>query len=113
MHRIHTRTCVQVDCSARTASKLGTSNTEAAKIPSHESLPIQVDPNEAGLVEPLGKIMSQLVGGGGAAKVNIDKVTDELNKLGERYPFKIPPFFALILRAFSVIEGIALKVGLW
>lgn len=26
------------------------------------------------------------------------------------YPFSIPPFFALILRAFSVIEGIALTV---
>lgn len=111
MHCTRTCSCLQVACSACTASKLGPCKTEAAKLPSPKSPPFQVDPNEAGLVEPLGKIMSQLVGGGGAAKVNIDKVTDELNKLGERYPFKIPPFFALILRAFSVIEGIALKVG--
>jgi aarF domain-containing kinase len=34
----------------------------------------------------------------------------ELEELGSRYPFRIPPFFALILRAFSVIEGIALAV---
>ncbi|KIZ06883.1 putative aarF domain-containing protein kinase [Monoraphidium neglectum] len=34
----------------------------------------------------------------------------ELEGLGRDYPFSIPPFFALILRAFSVIEGIALKV---
>jgi len=34
----------------------------------------------------------------------------ELEDLGSSYPFSIPPFFALILRAFSVIEGIALAV---
>jgi hypothetical protein len=37
-------------------------------------------------------------------------VMAELEELGSRYPFRIPPFFALILRAFSVIEGIALAV---
>ncbi|KAG1657378.1 hypothetical protein FOA52_007577 [Chlamydomonas sp. UWO 241] len=73
-------------------------------------IPPDVDVTEGGLVEPLGKIMKQLVGGGGAAKVNIDKVTYNLTELGKTYPFRIPPFFALILRAFSVIEGIALGV---
>lgn len=37
-------------------------------------------------------------------------VMAELETLGKTYPFSIPPFFALILRAFSVIEGIALTV---
>lgn len=37
-------------------------------------------------------------------------VMAELETLGKVYPFSIPPFFALILRAFSVIEGIALTV---
>ncbi|GLC71027.1 hypothetical protein PLESTF_001062300 [Pleodorina starrii] len=73
-------------------------------------IPPSVDPREAGLVEPLGRVMSQLVGGGGAAKVNIDKVTVDLEELGKQYPIQVPPFFALILRAFSVIEGIALRV---
>ncbi|EFJ53286.1 hypothetical protein VOLCADRAFT_115858 [Volvox carteri f. nagariensis] len=73
-------------------------------------IPPSVDPREAGLVEPLGRVMSQLVGGGGAAKVNIDKVTGDLEELGNQYPIQVPPFFALILRAFSVIEGIALRV---
>ena len=68
------------------------------------------DPVELGLVEPLGSILSQLSGGGGATKLNIDAVMGELEDLGKRYPFSIPPFFALILRAFSVIEGIALGV---
>ncbi|GLI70240.1 hypothetical protein VaNZ11_015086 [Volvox africanus] len=73
-------------------------------------IPKSVDPSEAGLVEPLGRVMSQLVGGGGAAKVNIDKVTADLEELGKQYPIQVPPFFALILRSFSVIEGIALRV---
>lgn len=37
-------------------------------------IPPEVDTQQAGLVEPLGRVMSQLVGGGGASKVNIDKV---------------------------------------
>ncbi|KAF5831971.1 hypothetical protein DUNSADRAFT_12335 [Dunaliella salina] len=73
-------------------------------------IPKDVDPVAVGLVEPLGKVMKQLIGGGGAAKVNIDKVVDDLEQLGRKYPLEIPPFFALILRAFSVIEGIALGV---
>lgn len=73
-------------------------------------IPPGIDTRQAGLVEPLGRIMSQLTGGGGAAKVNIDKVMADLEALGADYPFQVPPFFALILRAFSVIEGIALRV---
>eukprot|EP00878_Enallax_costatus_P013271 GHUV01013874.1.p1 GENE.GHUV01013874.1~~GHUV01013874.1.p1 ORF type:complete len:1255 (+),score=498.10 GHUV01013874.1:389-4153(+) len=68
------------------------------------------DPVAMGMAEPLGKILIQLSGGGGATKLNIDAVMSELEDLGSTYPFRIPAFFALILRAFSVIEGIALAV---
>ncbi|KAF8071031.1 aarF domain-containing protein kinase [Scenedesmus sp. PABB004] len=68
------------------------------------------DPVALGMAEPLGRILVQLSGGGGAAKVNIDAVMGEVEALGSKYPISIPPFFALILRAFSVIEGIALAV---
>lgn len=44
----------------------------------------------------------------GRMQVNVGKVVEELDGLGKIYPFQVPPFFALILRAFSVIEGIAL-----
>ncbi|KAG2502091.1 hypothetical protein HYH03_000583 [Edaphochlamys debaryana] len=73
-------------------------------------IPPEVNPRQAGLVEPLGRVMEQLTGGGGASKVNIDKVMADLEALGDKYPIQIPAFFALILRAFSVIEGIALRV---
>ena len=33
----------------------------------------------------------------------------ELDDLSKRFPFQVPSYFALILRAFSVIEGIALR----
>lgn len=38
------------------------------------------------------------------------QVVGELEELGRKYPFQIPPFFALVIRAFSVIEGSALRV---
>lgn len=47
---------------------------------------------------------------GCAPHVLLPAVMAELETLGKVYPFSIPPFFALILRAFSVIEGIALTV---
>ncbi|PRW59939.1 eyespot assembly ABC1 kinase family [Chlorella sorokiniana] len=62
------------------------------------------------LVEPLGVILTQLSAGGGAKKVNIALVLEEIEKLTTVYEFRIPPYFALILRTFSVIEGIALQV---
>ena len=37
------------------------------------------------------------------------QVTLEMEDLTKQYPFQIPSYFALILRAFSVIEGIALR----
>ena len=40
----------------------------------------------------------------------IHQITKELEVLTTSYPFQVPSYFALILRAFSVIEGIALRV---
>lgn len=37
-------------------------------------------------------------------------MTIALDELSRDYPIDIPPYFALILRAFSVIEGTALRV---
>lgn len=36
------------------------------------------------------------------------QVTDDLANISKDYVFVIPPYFALILRAFSVLEGIGL-----
>jgi aarF domain-containing kinase len=37
------------------------------------------------------------------------QVTDDLSRMSQQYTFEIPPYFALILRAFSVLEGIGLN----
>jgi predicted unusual protein kinase regulating ubiquinone biosynthesis (AarF/ABC1/UbiB family) len=56
--------------------------------------------------------MGQLVKGGGLGKggLSIVGITTELESVARNYQLCIPPYFALVLRAFSVIEGIALKV---
>ncbi len=52
-------------------------------------IPPGVDPRDARIIEPLGQILEQLSNGGGAAGVNIDVVTVELNKLSKQYPIKV------------------------
>jgi aarF domain-containing kinase len=47
------------------------------------------DPVALGIVPPLGRILSQLSGGGGATKLNIDAVMAELEELGRSYPFQV------------------------
>eukprot|EP00803_Ostreobium_quekettii_P004083 evm.model.scf_1104EXC.1 EVM.evm.TU.scf_1104EXC.1 scf_1104EXC:11822-28756(-) len=83
------------------------------------------DPRETGLIEPLRMVFSQMKKGGGVKKFRemrdnpeklkqwrrsseFAKMQQDMEALAEKYPFKIPSFFTLILRAFSVIEGIAL-----
>ena len=62
------------------------------------------------VVETLSLIYRQWAGGGGAAKIDVNEVSSRLQKLTEDYGnfFQIPPYFAYVLRAFSVLEGIAL-----
>lgn len=38
------------------------------------------------------------------------QMSDDIAKISKDYIFVIPPYFALILRAFSVLEGIGLDV---
>ena len=48
------------------------------------------DPGEAGLVEPLGEVLTQLSKGGGAKGINIDDVSRQLEELTKKYPFQVP-----------------------
>ena len=47
------------------------------------------DPGEAGLVEPLGEVLTQLSKGGGAKGINIDDVSRQLEELTRKYPFQV------------------------
>lgn len=56
----------------------------------------------------IGPILDQALEGGGAKSINFETLSDELAAVTFDFPFKIPPAFALLLRALSVLEGIAL-----
>lgn len=72
--------------------------------------PELVDPVKTAEVVPqISRILGQLRQGGGARKINVQQVTEDLAKMSEDYVFVIPPYFALILKAFSVLEGIGLE----
>lgn len=56
----------------------------------------------------LSKVFDQALAGGGAKSINFQELAADLAQITFDYPFRIPPYFALIIRAISVLEGIAL-----
>ena len=62
-------------------------------------------------VAVLTDVYTQFAGGGGAAKIDVPAVLTEMRALADRQGnlFRLPPYFAYIARAFSVLEGIGLK----
>ncbi|KAL5702511.1 hypothetical protein ACHQM5_027723 [Ranunculus cassubicifolius] len=56
----------------------------------------------------LGKVFDQALEGGGAKNFNFQELAADLAQITFDYPFRIPPYFALIIRAIGVLEGIAL-----
>lgn len=47
------------------------------------------DPVESGVAVPIGVILEQLSGGGGAKGINLDQVIAELDRLTRTYPFQV------------------------
>ena len=56
----------------------------------------------------LGRVFDQALEGGGAKNINFQELAADLAQITFDYPFRIPPYFALIIRAIGVLEGIAL-----
>ncbi|CAH9101200.1 unnamed protein product [Cuscuta europaea] len=56
----------------------------------------------------LAKVFDQALEGGGAKSINFQELASDLAQITFDYPFRIPPYFALIIRAIGVLEGIAL-----
>ena len=60
--------------------------------------------------EPTFKnIFDQALQGGGAKGINFNELSNELANVTFSLPFRLPPFFALVIRAIAILEGIALK----
>lgn len=64
--------------------------------------------NLAPILPVLAKVFDQALEGGGAKNINFQELAADLAQITFDYPFRIPPYFALIIRAIGVLEGIAL-----
>ena len=60
------------------------------------------------LSAPLGRVFDQALEGGGAKSINFQELASDLAQITFDFPFRIPPYFAIIIRAIGVLEGIAL-----
>ena len=56
----------------------------------------------------LARVFEAALAGGGAKSINFQELAADLAEITFKFPFRIPPYFALIIRAISVLEGIAL-----
>lgn len=48
--------------------------------------------------------------GASVAEINIKSITDQLSVLMYEYPFRVPAYYALIIRSLVTLEGIAINV---
>lgn len=60
------------------------------------------------IVPALTKVFDVALAGGGAKSINFQELAADLAEITFQFPFRIPPYFALVIRAISVLEGIAL-----
>jgi aarF domain-containing kinase len=60
------------------------------------------------IVPALTTVFDVALAGGGAKSINFQELAADLAQITFDYPFRIPPYFALVIRAISVLEGIAL-----
>mmetsp|Transcript_53038 Transcript_53038/g.156704 ORF Transcript_53038/g.156704 Transcript_53038/m.156704 type:complete len:426 (+) Transcript_53038:1379-2656(+) len=62
----------------------------------------------APIVPALTRVFDAALAGGGAKSINFQELAADLAEITYEFPFRIPPYSALIIRAVSVLEGIAL-----
>ena len=60
------------------------------------------------IVPALTTVFDVALAGGGAKSINFQELAADLAQITYDFPFRIPPYFALVIRAISVLEGIAL-----
>jgi predicted unusual protein kinase regulating ubiquinone biosynthesis (AarF/ABC1/UbiB family) len=61
------------------------------------------------IVPALAYVFSDALGAS-VAEINIKSVTDKLSALMYDYPFRVPAYYALIIRSLVTLEGIAINV---
>lgn len=61
------------------------------------------------IVPALGRVFQNTLGAS-VAELNIKSITDELSSLMYEYPFRVPAYYALIIRSLVTLEGIAIRI---
>ena len=69
---------------------------------------IPKDVDTAPIIPALARVFEAALAGGGAKSINFQELASDLAEITFKFPFRIPPYFALVIRAISVLEGIAL-----
>jgi len=61
------------------------------------------------IIPALGNVFSNALGAS-VAEMNFKSITDQLSALMYEYPFRVPAYYALIIRSLVTLEGIAINV---
>ncbi|HIK32813.1 MAG TPA: AarF/ABC1/UbiB kinase family protein [Oscillatoriales cyanobacterium M59_W2019_021] len=61
------------------------------------------------IVPALANVFSNALGAS-VAELNFKSITDQLSELMYEYPFRVPAYYALIIRSLVTLEGIAINV---
>jgi len=71
----------------------------------------QAEVREAGVVDVLTGVLANLSAEGGLAALEVNAIVEKLVGITKQYGalFQIPPYFAYIIRAYTVLEGLGRK----
>ncbi len=61
------------------------------------------------IIPALGNVFNDALGAS-VAELNFKSITDQLSALMYEYPFRVPAYYALIIRSLVTLEGIAINV---
>lgn len=61
------------------------------------------------IIPALGRVFNNTLGAS-VAELNIKSITDDLSALMYEYPFRVPAYYALIIRSLVTLEGIAIYI---
>jgi predicted unusual protein kinase regulating ubiquinone biosynthesis (AarF/ABC1/UbiB family) len=61
------------------------------------------------IIPALAEVFSNALGAS-VAELNFKSITDEFSALMYEYPFRVPAYYALIIRSLVTLEGIAINV---
>lgn len=67
------------------------------------------DTDLAPIVPAFARVFNDALGGT-VSQINIKSVTDQLSEIMYEFPFRVPAYYALIIRSLVTLEGIAINV---